>query len=169
MYSKTYTRCGEVTSAEREFESLEERNTVTYTTMLSGFGQHGLGKRALSLYDSMQALGVRPDSITFVALLSACSYSGLVKEGHVLYESMAEYGILASPEHSCCVVDMLGRAGRVEEAYEFVEGLEDEDENAGVWGALLSACRVHQRYELAKLVSERMVEMGIKDDSAGPW
>ena len=162
-----YSRCGEILSAERVFDGMAERNTVTYTTMLSGFGQHGLGERALSLFEAMQESGIKPDAVTFVALLSACSYSGMVDEGLALYESMKEYGIVTTTEHSCCIVDMLGRAGRVEEAYEFVQGLEDDDNNIGIWGSLLSACRVNQNFELAKLVSDRLFEMEKGRDLAG--
>lgn len=162
-----YSRCGEILSAERVFDGMEERNTVTYTTMLSGFGQHGLGERTLLLFQAMQASGIKPDAVTFVALLSACSYSGLVEEGLALYESMKQYGIAAAPEHSCCVVDILGRAGRVEEAYEFVQGLEDYSNNIGIWGSLLAACRVNQKFELAKLVSDRLFEMETRNNLAG--
>ncbi|ONK73737.1 uncharacterized protein A4U43_C04F34740 [Asparagus officinalis] len=162
-----YSRCGEILSAERVFEGMEEKNTVTYTTMLSGYGQHGLGERALSIFQSMKESGIKPDAVTFVALLSACSYSGLVDEGLMVYESMNEYGIVTTQEHSCCIVDMLGRAGRVEDAYEFVQNLKDDNNNIGIWGSLLSACRVNQKFELAKLVSDRLFELETRSDLAG--
>ncbi|KAH0456669.1 hypothetical protein IEQ34_014576 [Dendrobium chrysotoxum] len=135
-----YSKCGGITFADKVFNFMKEKNRVTYTTMLSGFGQHGLGERALSLFKSMQSLGIKPDALTFVALISACSYSGLIDEGLAVFESMEEFGVVATTEHYCCVVDLLGRAGRVEKAYEFVRDLGDSGNHVGIWGSLLAAC-----------------------------
>lgn len=162
-----YSRSGEILSAERVFDGMQAKNTVTYTIMLSGYGQHGLGKRALSLFRSMKELGKRPDAVTFVAVISACSYSGLVDEGLSVYESMKEFGVVATPEHYCCVVDLLGRAGRVEEAYEFIQRLGDDGNFVGIWGSLVAACKVHGKFELGKLVSEKLFENGKENGLAG--
>ncbi|XP_038979825.1 pentatricopeptide repeat-containing protein At3g22150, chloroplastic-like [Phoenix dactylifera] len=162
-----YSKSGEILSAERVFDGMKAKNTVTYTTMLSGYGQHGLGKRALSLFQSMKESGKRPDAVTFVAVISACSYSGLVEEGLSVYESMEEFGIVATPEHYCCIVDLLGRAGRVEAAYEFIQRLGDEGNLVGIWGSLLAACKVNGKFELGKLVSEKLFEIGKENGLAG--
>ncbi|XP_042506123.1 pentatricopeptide repeat-containing protein At3g22150, chloroplastic [Macadamia integrifolia] len=163
-----YSKCGEISYAERVFTRLPEINSVTYTTMISGYGQHGLGERALSLFQSMPLSGMKPDAVAFVAVLSACSYSGLVDEGLQIFESMEdEYMIARKPEHYCCVVDMLGRAGRVMEAYELVNELGDEANVVGLWGSLLGACRIHKKYELGKVVSERLLEMEKGNGMAG--
>ncbi|CAL9776636.1 unnamed protein product [Musa acuminata subsp. burmannicoides] len=162
-----YSRCGHISFAERTFDGMEDKNTVTYTTMLSGFGQHGLGEKALTLFSSMREAGVRPDGITFVALISGCSSSGLVDEGVAVYESMEEFGVEATPEHHCCVVDLLGRAGRVEEAYELAKGLGDDGNYAGIWGSLLAACRVHRKLELGESVADRLFEIGKERGLAG--
>lgn len=162
-----YSKCGEILSAERVFDGMTEKNTVTYTTMLSGYGQHGLGERALSLFQSMKEMGKKPDAVTFVAVISACSYSGLVDEGLYVYELMEEYGIVATPEHYCCIVDLLGRAGRVEEAYEFIQRLGDSGNFVGIWGSLLAACKVHGKFKLGKLVSEKLFEIGKENGLTG--
>ncbi|XP_039142225.1 pentatricopeptide repeat-containing protein At3g22150, chloroplastic [Dioscorea cayenensis subsp. rotundata] len=159
-----YSKCGAINFAERVFHNMAEKNTVTYTTMLLGLGQHGLGKRALDLFQSMKDSGVKPDGITFVAVISACSYSGLVDEGLLIFESMEEFGIEATAEHSCCVVDLLGRAGRVEQAYEFVQSLGDSGDVVGIWGSLLAACKVHGKFELGKLVAERLFQIKQNSD-----
>ncbi|KAJ4953764.1 hypothetical protein NE237_030596 [Protea cynaroides] len=163
-----YSKCGAITCAERVFTRLPEINSVTYTTMISGYGQHGLGERAVSLFQSMPLSGMKPDAITFVAVLSACSYSGLVDEGLQIFESMEnEYMIARKPEHYCCIVDMLGRAGRVMEAYELVNELGDEGNVVGLWGSLLGSCRIHKKFELGRLVSERLLEMEKGNGMAG--
>jgi len=89
-----------------------------------GRGQHGLGHKALALFHSIkEELGTNPDSGAFISVLSACRHSGLVDEGLAVYNSMGAFAISPTPEHPCCVVDMLGRHGRVEEAYDLALGL----------------------------------------------
>ncbi|XP_074585276.1 pentatricopeptide repeat-containing protein At3g22150, chloroplastic [Curcuma longa] len=162
-----YSRCGEICSAERIFDGMGNKNTVTYTTMLSAFGQHGLGEKSVALFQLMKELGVKPDAVTFVALISACSYSGLIEEGLAVFESMKDFGITATTEHHCCVVDLLGRAGRVEEAYEFAKGLGETGKFTAIWGSLLAACRVHGKFELGELVAEKLFELGKEEELAG--
>lgn len=128
--------------------------------MILGYGQHGIVEKALSLFHSMWESGIKPDAITIVAVLSACSYAGLVDEGLQMFESMeTQYGIQPSHEHYCCVVDMLGRVGRVAAAYEFVKQLGEEGNNLGIWGSLLAACRIHGEFELGKVVASKLLQM----------
>ncbi|KAM1010557.1 hypothetical protein ACFX2C_046019 [Malus domestica] len=155
-----YSKCGAVTYAENVFAGSHEKNSVTYTTMILGYGQHGMGERALSLFHSMQKSGIAPDAITFVAVLSACSYAGLVNEGLSIYDSMKrEYNIKPLMAHYCCIADMLGRVGRMVEAYEFVKGLGEEGDAMEIWGSLLGACRIHKHFELGKIVAGKLLEL----------
>ncbi|XP_071723678.1 pentatricopeptide repeat-containing protein At3g22150, chloroplastic [Rutidosis leptorrhynchoides] len=155
-----YSKSGAISYAEKIFLSTPDKNSITYTTMILGYGQHGFGEKALSLFHSMVRFGIKPDAISLVAVLSACSYSGLVDEGLRLFHSMeAEYGIRPTTEHYCCVADMLGRVGRVSEAYEFVNSLGDEGNKIEIWGSLLGACRLHGKFKLGELVAQKMLEM----------
>ena len=141
-----YSKCGALTHAENVFSETHEKNSVTYTAMIQGYGQHGLGQKALSLFHSMKRAGIVPDAVTFVAVLSACSHAGLVDEGVCVYDSMKmEYNITPVTAHHCCVADMLGRAGRVLKAYEFVKGLGEESYVMEIWGSLLGTCRIHKK------------------------
>ncbi|BFG25765.1 hypothetical protein CerSpe_120390 [Prunus speciosa] len=163
-----YSKCGAITYAENVFTGTHEKNSVTYTTMILGYGQHGMGERALSLFHSMQRSGVVPDAITFVAVLSACSYAGLVDEGLSIYDSMKrEYNIKPLTPHYCCIADMLGRVGRVVEAYEFVKGLGEEGDVMEIWGSLLGACRIHKHFELGKIVAEKLLEIEAGNGKTG--
>jgi pentatricopeptide repeat protein len=162
-----YSKCGEISTAEYAFAGMTEKSTVSYTTMISGLGQHGFGTRALPLFYSMREKGLRPDAVTFLAVISACSYSGLVDEGLVLYRLMETFGIAATPQHHCCVVDMLGKAGRVEEAYDFVEELGEESNFVSIWGSLLASCKALGKQGLAKLVTERLLHIEKKYGHAG--
>ncbi|EPS60569.1 hypothetical protein M569_14234, partial [Genlisea aurea] len=155
-----YSKCGAIRYAERVFESSPEKNSVTYTNMMLGYGQHGMSDEALTLFHSMKRSGVDPDSVTFVAALSACSYGGLISEGLDLFRSMeTEQRIKPSIEHLVCVVDMLGKAGRLPEAYEFAEKLEESGDFFEIWGSLLASCRVHREVELGKVVADKILSM----------
>ncbi|XP_018501756.2 pentatricopeptide repeat-containing protein At3g22150, chloroplastic [Pyrus x bretschneideri] len=163
-----YSKCGAVTNADNVFAGSHEKNSVTYTTMILGYGQHGMGERALSLFHSMQKSGIAPDAITFVAVLSACSYAGLVNEGLSIYDSMKrEYNIKPLSAHYCCIADMLGRVGRVVEAYEFVKGLGKEGDVMEIWGSLLGACRIHKHFELGKIVAGKLLELEAANGKTG--
>ncbi|KAK6137908.1 LOW QUALITY PROTEIN: hypothetical protein DH2020_028366 [Rehmannia glutinosa] len=163
-----YSKSGAIVYAERAFAKSAEKNSVTYTNMILGYGQHGMGEKAIVLFNSMRECGINPDAITFVAVLSACSYTGLANEGLEIFESMeSEYGIKPSTEHYACVVDMLGRVGRVVEAYEFARKLGKEGNVLGIWGSLLSACKIHQDFELGKTVANKLLEMEGADRITG--
>lgn len=163
-----YSKSGVLVYAERVFMKLAEKNSVTYTNMILGYGQHGMGEKAIALFHSMKECGISPDAITIVAVLSACSYTGLINEGLEIFESMeGEYGIKPSKEHFACVVDMLGRVGKVVEAYEFAQRLGKEGNALGIWGSLLSACKIHQEFELGKVVANKLLEMEGADRTTG--
>ncbi|KAA8526174.1 hypothetical protein F0562_008087 [Nyssa sinensis] len=163
-----YSKLGAITCAENVFAKSPEKNSVTFTNMILGYGQHGIGEKALSLFHSMRESGIKPDAITFVAVLSACSYAGLVDEGLQIFESMErEYRIQPSAEHYCCVVDMLGRVGRVVEAYEFAKELGKEGNLLGIWGSLLAACKIYGEFELGKIVANKLLEMESGNSTAG--
>lgn len=154
-----YSKCGEITAAENVFDRMTEKSTVTYTTMISGLGQHGFGDRALFLFYSMQDNGLKPDAVTFLAAISACNYSGLVDEGLSLYRSMETFGLSATPQHHCCIVDLLAKAGRVEEAYDFVESLGEDGNFIAIWGSLLASCKAQGKQELTAFVTDKLLNI----------
>ncbi|KAF7827155.1 pentatricopeptide repeat-containing protein [Senna tora] len=164
----TYSKSGAISYAENVFAITPEKNSVTYTTMMLGYGQHGMGERAISLFHTMQRSGNKPDAITFVAILSACCYTGMADEGIKIFESMEKvYKIKPSVEHYCCVTDMLGRAGRVFEAYEFVKGLGEDGNVLEIWGSLLGACRNHGYFDLGKIIAKKLLDMESQKRMAG--
>ncbi|CAL1352176.1 unnamed protein product [Linum trigynum] len=155
-----YSKSGSINYAENVFARTSDKNSVTYTTMILGYGQHGLGSKALSLFHSMGDSGVKPDAVTLVAVLSACSHAGLVDEGLRIFNSMEmDFNIEPSVQHYCCVADMLGRVGRVVEAYEFVEQLGEKGDVLQIWGSVLGACRLHGCSELAETVGEKIRQL----------
>ncbi|CAN8270215.1 unnamed protein product [Cochlearia groenlandica] len=152
-----YTKCGNLDVAKRVFDTMHKRDIVSWNTMMFGFGNHGLGKEALSLFNHMQDTGVNPDEVTFLALLSACNHSGLVYEGKQLFNSMSrgDFDIIPRTDHYNCMADLLARAGYLDEAYDFVKKMPFEPD-IRVLGTLLSACRTYKNVDLGDQVSKKM-------------
>ncbi|WOL20571.1 pentatricopeptide repeat-containing protein [Canna indica] len=154
-----YGKCGDLDLARRVFDSMTEKNEVSWNSLVAAYGAHGLVKEAINLFQQMQEEGFLPDHITFLALLSACGHAGQVEEGIQLFHAMhKQYGIVAHMEHYACMVDLYGRAGWFNEALELIRNMPFKPD-AGIWGAVLGACRVHGYVELAELASEKLFDL----------
>lgn len=157
-----YCKCGHIQHGSRVFEQMTNRDIITYNTIISAFGMFGLGDEAISFFKGMEER-IHPDRVTFIALLSACSHAGLISEGLHFYNSMRKvYGIVPDMEHYSCMVDLYGRAGYLDDAWDFIKKMPVEP-RIDVLGSLLGACRVHKRMDLAELISNRMFENKIED------
>ncbi|KAG8369057.1 hypothetical protein BUALT_Bualt15G0110700 [Buddleja alternifolia] len=154
-----YAKCGSILNSWKIFNEMRAKNVVSWTSMMIGYGSHGHGKEAIELFHKMINSGVKPDRIVFVAVLNACSHTGLVDEGLKYFTSMvSDYNINPDLEIYGCVVDLLGRAGRVKEAYELIEAMPFMPDES-VWGAFLGACKAHKVGELGKLAANRVLEL----------
>ncbi|KAK9123850.1 hypothetical protein Sjap_013452 [Stephania japonica] len=155
-----YSKCGNLEVARRVFDRMDKRDVVSWNSMISGFGVNGFAEEAILVFKEMINDGkVSPNAITFISLLGACSHSGLVDEGKRLFYSMVpEYHIYPTSEHYAGLVDILGRAGRLEEAIKVIEDMRIEP-GSTVWGSLLGACRIHCNIELAERASVRLFEL----------
>ncbi|XP_021772489.1 pentatricopeptide repeat-containing protein At1g34160 [Chenopodium quinoa] len=162
-----YCKCGFVDKAYDVFRSMScEKNIITWNTMVMGFAMHGLGVEAIELLNEMDCVGVCPDPITYLGVLCACNHAGLVEEGHRLFNSMEEKGIVHNVKHYGTVVDLLGRAGRLNEAYEIIKSMPISPDIV-LWQTLLGACNTYGNVELAEIASQKLVEMG--SDSCGDY
>eukprot|EP01018_Ginkgo_biloba_P038372 Gb_05116 [translate_table: standard] len=154
-----YAKCGNIEFARQLFDKMFQRNLVSWNAIILGYGMHGHGEDALALFSKMQQTGMKPDHVTFIGVLSACSHAGLVDEGWQYFDCMSrEYGLEPKVEHYACLVDLLGRAGHLDEAYNFVKAMPLEPD-AVVWGALLGACRIHGNTVLGEHVAEQLFEL----------
>uniref|UniRef100_A0A7N0SVD4 Pentatricopeptide repeat-containing protein n=1 Tax=Kalanchoe fedtschenkoi TaxID=63787 RepID=A0A7N0SVD4_KALFE len=154
-----YAKCGKLSLAHQVFEMMQERNEITWNSIIAAFGNHGCLKECLHLFNEMLKDGFQPDHVTFLAIISACGHAGRVDEGiYYFYSMMHEHGIKARMEHYACVVDLFGRAGRLSEAIEVIKSM-PFDADGGVWGTLLGACRVHNNVELAVLASKHLIDL----------
>lgn len=154
-----YAKCGSITEAQRLFSMMPEKNAVTWNAMISGYGLHGYGHEALNLFNEMLHSRVSPTGVTFLSVLYACSHAGLVREGDEIFRSMVhDHGFEPLPEHYACMVDLLGRAGNLDKALDFIRKMPVEP-GPPVWGALLGACMIHKDANLARLASDKLFEL----------
>ncbi|EPS69920.1 hypothetical protein M569_04841, partial [Genlisea aurea] len=161
-----YGRGGSVEDAEKVFRRLAWKDVVSWNSMLTACTQHGLGREAVGLFEEMRGGGFRPDGVTFLCVVAACSHAGLVEEGLRYAEEMeVGYGYRPSAAHYAAAVDLLGRSGELERAERCIREMKVEP-TAGVWKALLGACRVHGDAEMAAYAAERVFRLDPLD--AGP-
>ncbi|XP_077227497.1 pentatricopeptide repeat-containing protein At4g21300-like [Tasmannia lanceolata] len=156
-----YAKSGFIDNALSLFELMGcLRDQSSWNVMIAGCGMNGKGKEACLLLSRMEEEGYKPNSVTFISLLSSCSHSGMVYKGCEYFDLMNEkYGIRPGLEHYTCMIDMFGRAGRLEEAYRLIECIPEESDCVGVWGALLSACRMSMNVELGEVVGQRLLRL----------
>ncbi|KAF8403418.1 hypothetical protein HHK36_011521 [Tetracentron sinense] len=154
-----YARCGSIPKAIRVFEELPEKDTLSWTALIAGLAMHGYAKKSVEYFSEMVKRGISPRDITFTAVLSACSHGGLVETGFKIFESMKrDYRIVPRLEHYGCMVDLLGRAGKLEEAEKFILKMPVQP-NAPIWGALLGACRIHRNAEIGEKVGKILIQL----------
>ncbi|CAN6678789.1 unnamed protein product [Malus baccata var. baccata] len=154
-----YAKSGDIDSANFSFTEIENPDVVSWSVMICSKAQHGCANEALNLFELMKTCGIAPNHITFLGVLTACSHGGLVEEGLRYFETMKkDYGMSTNVEHCACVVDLLGRAGRLADAEKFIFNSSFED-NPVMWRALLSACRVYMDTVAAKRVAEKLIDL----------
>ena len=154
-----YSKCGCLDLACQLFDQLPHRDTLCYNAMIGGFAIHGYGHQALDLFKKMTLEGLAPDDVTLVVTMCGCSHVGLVEEGCEVFESMKEvYGVEPKLEHYGCLVDLLGRAGRLREAEERVLNMPMKP-NAVIWRSLLGAARVHGNLEIGEVVLKHLIQL----------
>ncbi|PKI44319.1 hypothetical protein CRG98_035301 [Punica granatum] len=154
-----YCKCGSIEEAYNSFKEINDKDVVSWNTMIVGYARHGFGREALVVYESMQASDIRPDDVTMVGVLSACSHNGLVDRGVEYFYSMErDYGIKPNVKHYTCIIDLLGRSGRLNEAENLMKNMPIEPDPA-TWGALLGASRIHGNTELGERAAEMIFEL----------
>ncbi|KAG8494815.1 hypothetical protein CXB51_012485 [Gossypium anomalum] len=151
-----YAKCGSMREAHLVFDKMSHKDVASWNILIMGYGIHGYGSEALDMFSLMCESEFKPDDVTFVGVLSACSHAGFVSLGRELLGQMkSKYGVVPTIDHYTCVVDMLGRAGQLEEAYQLALASPTES-NAVVWRALLAACRLHGNSDIAEPVAKHV-------------
>ncbi|KQJ96712.1 pentatricopeptide repeat-containing protein At5g08510 [Brachypodium distachyon] len=161
-----YAKCGSIDKALQVFEKAPgKRDLYSWTTVICGLAMHGRANDVLRMFSMMQDSGMCPDDVTFVGVLNACAHGGLVDEGlHHFYSMQEKYRITPKIEHYGCMIDLLGRVGRLPEAYRMIQTMPMKP-NMVIWGAFLSACKVHSSVELGEIAAAEVTRL----DPDDPW
>ncbi|XP_044483293.1 pentatricopeptide repeat-containing protein At2g03880, mitochondrial-like [Mangifera indica] len=160
---EAYNNSGSMEDAEKVFSRMSKADVVALNSMIKAYSQNGYPRKAIILFQKMVEEGIKPTNISFLAVLSACSHSGLVQEGHKLFESMKkDYGIQPEETHYSCMVDLMGRAGQLENALDFINNLPIKP-TAPIWRPLLAACRWHSNLRMAEFVAKKILHLDPKD------
>ncbi|XP_062194330.1 pentatricopeptide repeat-containing protein At3g62890-like [Phragmites australis] len=161
-----YSKCGIVERAFHVFKEMRIRDKFTWTTMILGLAVNGYGEEAIDMFHRMIKVLEAPDEVTFIGVLTACTHAGLVDKGREFFLSMIEtYKITPSLMHYGCMIDLLGRSGKLAEALTTI-GQMPMTPNSTIWGTLLAACRVHGNSEIGELAAERLLELDPENSMA---
>ncbi|XP_015872705.2 pentatricopeptide repeat-containing protein At2g13600 [Ziziphus jujuba] len=161
-----YSKCGQMQEAQKAFDSIHEKNLISWNAIMAGYSQNGHGRKVIEIFENMLKTDCIPDHISYISVLSGCSHSGLVTEGKHYFSSMTKnFGISPTCEHFACMVDLLGRSGLLEQAKNLIDGMPFKP-NSGVWGALLGACRMHRNSKLAEFAVKNLLELDAKDSGS---
>ncbi|XP_063947065.1 putative pentatricopeptide repeat-containing protein At1g10330 isoform X3 [Daucus carota subsp. sativus] len=154
-----YGKLGCLVYAVRVFDNMVDKQVCAWNALISSLAMNSMENHALDMFEKMKSKGVKPNEVTFVAVLVACARANLVELGLELFESMSRVSrIVPRMEHYGCVVDLLGRAGLLTEAQEFIRRMPFEAD-ASVLGALMGACKVHGAIEYGNEVAKRVMEL----------
>ncbi|KAF6161652.1 hypothetical protein GIB67_017290 [Kingdonia uniflora] len=158
-----YCKCGSIETALDVFHGLPTKNVFCWSSIIVGLGMYGYGKEAIDVFLKMKDQRMKPDHVTFIGLLCGCSHSGLVSEGRKYFsEMLGVYGVHSRVEYYGCMVDLLGRAGFLEELLELIRTMPMAP-NATVWGSLHRACRIHKDIKVSEQVTHRQLELDPRD------
>lgn len=162
-----YSKCGNLQDARRLFDRMAEHNTVSLNSMIAGYAQHGIEMESLHLFQWMLERQIAPTSITFISVLSACAHTGRVEEGWNYFNMMKEkFNIEPEAEHYSCMIDLLGRAGKLSEAENLIARMPFNPGSIG-WASLLGACRTHGNIELAVKAANQVLQL--EPSNAAPY
>jgi pentatricopeptide repeat protein len=161
MLVDIYSKCGSLGYAHQIFDIIppKDKDIIIWSAIIAAYGKHGHGEMAVSLFNQMVQSGVKPNEVTFTSVLHACSHAGLVDEGLSLFNFMLKkYQVIPRVDHYTCIVDLLGRAGRLDDAYNLIITMPIAHNHA-VWGALLGACVIHEHVELGEVAARWTFEL----------
>ncbi|XP_050236987.1 pentatricopeptide repeat-containing protein At1g18485 [Mercurialis annua] len=154
-----YAKCGCIKESRIVFDQLRDKDVASWNAVIAAYGVHGHGNEAIELFEKMKKVGHKPDVFTFIGILTVCSHAGLVEEGLKYFNEMqTSNGIEPKLEHYACLMDMLGRAGRLDEALRLVHEMPEQPDSR-VWSSLLSSCRSFSEVEIGEIVAEKLLEL----------
>ncbi|KAF0912488.1 hypothetical protein E2562_014083 [Oryza meyeriana var. granulata] len=161
-----YSKCGQISSARLAFDVMNTHDVTSWNSLIHGYAQHGDTNKVLEAFSNMCSNGDKPDDSTFLGVLMGCNHSGMVKEGEMFFRLMTDhYSITPMPSHYACIIDMLGRNGRFDEALRMINDMPFEPD-ALIWKTVLASCKLHRNLDIGKLAAERLMELSDRDSAS---
>lgn len=161
-----YSRCGNLEDSEKLFEEGTEKDVVLSSSMIGAYGFHGQVEKAIALFEQMRQDGLEPNEVTFLSLLYACSHCGLRDQGTEFFDKMVnKYHLDPKIEHYTCMVDLLGRSGRLQEAEDMIRSMPVEPDVV-IWKTLLSACKIHKNVTVARKIAQEIRRLDPQDPAS---
>ncbi|KAL3818818.1 hypothetical protein ACJIZ3_004723 [Penstemon smallii] len=162
-----YMKCGSLRDAQELFLNMKQKTVVSWTTMIAGFALNGKCQESSDCFNQMLKKGLEPNRITFVAVLQACTHGGYLDRGKEIFRMMTQvFRINPGLDHYACMTDLLGRQGKLKEALKFILDMPVKPD-AGIWGALLGACKIHKNLEIGEYAASRLFQL--EPFSAAPY
>ncbi|KAI3461975.1 hypothetical protein Pfo_018638 [Paulownia fortunei] len=162
-----YAKCGSIGDAQNLFRTMNGKNVVSWTTLIAGFALNGKFQKAVDHFNQMLKLGIKPNHITFLAVLQACTHAGFLEKGWEILNMMTKtHHINPGLDHYACMTDLLGRQGKLKEALEFIQDMPIKPD-AGIWGTLLSACKIHHNLEIGEYAAHHLFRL--EPQAAAPY
>ncbi|KAL0388670.1 UNVERIFIED_CONTAM: Pentatricopeptide repeat-containing protein, mitochondrial [Sesamum radiatum] len=162
-----YAKCGSINLALDVFHQIREKTTDVspWNAIICGLAMHGHAEVSLQIFSDLQNRNINLNSITFIGVLSACCHAGLVEAGEAHFKSMKIiYSLEPNIKHYGCMVDLLGRAGRLKEAEELIKSMPMKADVV-IWGTLLAACKMHGNTDIGERAAENLAKV---EPSHGP-
>ncbi|XVF86221.1 hypothetical protein PTKIN_Ptkin18bG0023000 [Pterospermum kingtungense] len=154
-----YAKSGEIKDAYMVFNEMQERNVISWTSLIAAYGKYGYGHEAIALYEKMENEGMKPNDVTFLSLLFACSHNGLINKGSELFHAMvSKYKILPRAEHLSCMVDLFARGGQLEAAYNLIHEMNIQT-TSSLWGAILGASNIYGNMHIGEAAAKHLFNM----------
>ncbi|KAF8757483.1 hypothetical protein HU200_011008 [Digitaria exilis] len=161
-----YSKCGQIASSRLAFDVMNLHDVTSWNSLIHGFAQHGDANTALEAFIDMCSSGCKPDDSTFLGVLVGCNHAGLVEEGKMFFTLMIDqYGIIPTPSHFACMIDMLSRNGRFDEALGMIEKMPSKPDVL-IWKTLLASCKLHRNLDVGKLAADKLMELSKRDSAS---
>ncbi|CAK9151573.1 unnamed protein product [Ilex paraguariensis] len=161
-----YAKCGSIKHARLAYDRITSLSLVTQNAMLTAYAMHGHGYEGITFFREMLINGFRPDNVTFLSVLSSCVHAGVVDTGQQFFNLMGYYDVNPTLKHYTCMVDLLSRAGQLNEAYNVVQNMPVEPDSV-IWGALLGGCVIHGDVDLGEIAANMLIEL--ESDNTGNY
>ncbi|XP_022149932.1 pentatricopeptide repeat-containing protein At3g56550 [Momordica charantia] len=154
-----YAKCGSLDQAILIFDRMQRKDVFTWNSMIVGYGVHGRGTEAIFCFQQMLEARIQPSSVTFLGLLCGCSHQGLVQEGVKFFNLMSsKFRLRPEVKHYGCLVDLYGRAGKLEKALEII--LNSSQNDPVLWRILLGSCKIHKNVGIGEIAMNNLSQLG---------